>query len=59
LLKRSKEPPNFDPRRGPKSLSILFGDAKRASKKKIKESQYIISRGQNNLKEKNQRISTC
>jgi glycerate kinase len=59
LLKRSKEPSNFVRRRGPKSLSMLFGDAKRASKKKIKESQHIISRGHKNLNEEDQRISKC
>jgi hypothetical protein len=52
LLKRSKEHSNFVRRRGPRSLSMLFGDVKRASKKKIKESQYIILRGQKNLKKK-------
>jgi hypothetical protein len=57
LLKRSKEPPNFDRRRGPKSLLILFRDAKRASKMKTKESQHIISRDQKNLKEEDQRVS--
>jgi hypothetical protein len=58
VIKEVKRTFKFVRRRGPKSLSILFGDAKRASKMKIKESQYVISRGQKNLKEEDQRVSS-
>jgi hypothetical protein len=59
VIKKVKRTFKFVRRRGPNNLSMLFGDVKRASKMKTKESQHIISRGHKNLNEEDQRISKC